>query len=81
MILIILKSGECIEVMDATWVDTVNGSLACRDDLGNEIARFQAAEVEAFTASDHVAQILEEEVCEDEVRTIPAGSENGEHAT
>jgi hypothetical protein len=66
MVLIVLLNGECIEVENATWVDETRASLVCRDALGHEWARFNRFDVEAFTANDHVADVIREEICEEE---------------
>jgi hypothetical protein len=65
MVLIYLKSGECIELADAATAEHDNGDLICLDPQGRKIASFERAQVEAFTVEPLVAEVIKDEICEE----------------
>lgn len=65
MVLVYLKSGECIEVSEADAARRDDSELICLDSRSSELARFDLDEVETFTLDERVAELIKEEECED----------------
>lgn len=65
MVLVYLKSGECIEVSEADATRRDDSELVCLDSRSNELARFDLDEVETFTLDSRVADVIKEEDCSD----------------
>jgi hypothetical protein len=65
MVLVYLKTSECIEVEDAFSAERRGGLLVCLDRTGSVTASFQLGDIESFTTNDRMAEAMKEEVCED----------------
>jgi hypothetical protein len=65
MLLIYLKTGDCIEVRDAVRAERRNESLVCLDSDGHATATFPVSEVESYTGNDFIAISMKDEVCDD----------------
>lgn len=79
MVLVYLKTSECIEVEDAFSAVRRDGLLACLDRHGSVTASFPLGDVESFTANPEMAEAIKEEVCED--LTVVANGKVVEEAT
>jgi len=65
MVLVYLRTGDCIEVRDAASAERRNDSLICLDAKGRAAATFLASDVETYTANEELATAIKNEVCED----------------
>lgn len=65
LVLVYLKTTECIEVEDAVRVERRESLLVCLDAHGSVTASFSLGDVESFTANEEMAEAIKEEVCED----------------
>ncbi len=65
MVLVYLKTSECIEVEDAVRAERRDGQLVCLDRHGSVTATFPLGDMESFTANEEMAEAIKEEVCED----------------
>ena len=65
MILVYLKSGDCIEIEGAIKAERQGESLVCYGSAGETVATFAAIDVDAFTANPEIAEIILDEACED----------------
>ncbi len=70
MVLIFLRTGDCVEVEAAVSANSIAGYVLCFDRDGKEVANFLAEDVEAFTKSPETARLLEDEICDD-ISVIP----------
>ncbi len=65
MVLIFLKSGDCIEMPKATSAIVGDGYLTCFDAQGENLQQFDSLLVESYTANLETALSLASEVCDD----------------
>src|SRR5690348_2324184 len=72
MLLIYMKSGECIEVEAAVAARIINHEILCFDPQGVQAASFPEKDVAAYTLDTATARLMENEVC-NEVTFIPSG--------
>ena len=76
MVLIYLQNSECIEVQSAVRAESDANEVRCYDRAGNVVATFNARDVTMFTADPTTAELISEELCEDDAEhmTVPSGS-------
>jgi hypothetical protein len=81
MVLVYLKSGDCIEVAAAVATEQDDERLFCLARDGYRLATFQSAEVQAFTIDPRMAEQMKEEVCDDLTVLPPDPSQEGKQAS
>ncbi len=72
MVLIYLKNSECIEVKAAVRAESDAQEVRCLDRSGKVVATFNARDVTMFTSDPATAEVISEELCEDEAGTLTA---------
>lgn len=75
MVLIYLRNSECIEVKDAVRAESDAHEVRCFDLTGKVVATFHAEDVTMFTSDPATAEMISEEICEDDAE--PVGSSSG----
>jgi hypothetical protein len=65
MVLVYLKTSECIEIEDAVGAERRGQMLACFDAQGSVAASFPLLDVEGYTTNPKVAETMKQDVCED----------------
>jgi hypothetical protein len=66
MILVYLKQGDCVEIPEVVRTERVEGRLLCFDADNRLVRGFLLSELTLFTLDDGVAEVIREEVCEEE---------------
>jgi hypothetical protein len=78
MVLVYLKTSECIEVEDAFSAERRGELLVRLDQHGSVTASFPLGDVESYTSNEVMADAMKDEVCED--LTVIEGGEVVEEA-
>ena len=66
MVLVYLQNEECVEIPDAVRVEKESGQLWCISALGRVVRTFQLEDVAVYTTDPDTAEIVKEEVCEED---------------
>ena len=74
MVLIYTYDDECIEVPEAETVALEDALVVCRDGDGRVVRSLPAEDVRTFTANEAVAEVLRDEVCDDEAPETPVAT-------
>ena len=67
MVLVYMADGECVEVEDAVRAETTDAELLCLDWAGRVVRSFNAKDVTMFTNDPALAEIISDEVCDEEI--------------
>ena len=76
MVLIYLKNAECIEIESAVRVESDAKEVRCIDRSGRVVATFNAIVVTMFTSDRPTAEMISEELCEDDAEPLAATRSN-----
>ena len=66
MVLIYLTSDECVEVPEAASCEREDDRLVCIDSTGAVVRSFPLHQVSVFTNDPATAELVRDEVCEEE---------------
>jgi len=66
MVLVYLVTGECVEIPEAMTCERDGDTLRCLDASGVVVRTFASREVSVFTNDPEVAELVREEMCEDD---------------
>jgi hypothetical protein len=72
MILLFTDTDECIEVPEGEKVAVRDGLVLCMDRAGNIVKTFPAQAIKTYTTDEAVAEVIQDEVCDDEEAAEPA---------
>ena len=76
MVLIYLRNSECVEVKDAVRVESDASEVRCLDRSGKVVATFNATDVTMFTSDPATAEMVSEEICDDDAEPLAATRTN-----
>ena len=72
MVLVYTTSGECVEIEEAVRAESTQTELRCFDATGCVVRSFNAKDITMFTNDPEMAEIISEEVCEDDEEAASA---------